>query len=315
MKILVTGGNGMVGKSLQRHVDKMHEHGFIFLTMKDGDLRDFEDVSRIFLAESPDVVIHLASKVGGVYDNINANYTYLMDNIKINCNIVEACKRYNVKRLINILSTCVFPDINVIYPLTSDQLHNGAPHESNKGYAYSKRILQVSSMLLAQDTETKVVNLIPTNLYGENDNFNLTSAHVLPALIHRTYLCKLHKTDLKVLGTGNATRQFLYVDDLSKIIISFIDMSLKDANDISCIVSPPESEEISIRDLVAKITFIMGYSGAVNFDNVSNDGQLKKTVSSTELKVWLPNFQFTSSSNGLSKTIDFFNNTYPNVRH
>lgn len=319
-KVLVTGSNGLVGKSLQKIINnKDHDfykkYQFIFLTRQICDLRSEEEVNCIFDLHNPDIVVHLASRVGGVYENIDKNYLYLMDNIKINTNIVTACEKYNVKKLINILSTCIFPDKNIIYPLTNDQLHNGLPHNSNIGYAFSKRILHLASELLA-DTKTnfQVINLIPTNLYGENDNYNLQSSHVIPGLIHKVYNAKINNTDLQVMGTGIAVRQFLYADDLSNIIIEFIKNYNTDQNTISCITSPPESCEISIQYLVEYITNIMNFTGKIIYDNVSSDGQYKKTTNDEEIKKYIPNFIFTDLKDGLKKTIDFFITNYDFIR-
>ena len=127
MKVLVTGGFGLVGHSLQKIVKDTHYHEFVFVSSKNGDLRDINAVNNLFDLHKPDVVVHLASCVGGVYANMSKNYDYLVDNVRINTNIVDACDRFGVKRLVSCLSTCIFPDKNIIYPITSDQLHNGLP--------------------------------------------------------------------------------------------------------------------------------------------------------------------------------------------
>lgn len=314
MKVLVTGGSGLLGKSLQKIV-KEHWHldyEYEFLSSKDCDLRNKENVFNLFTSYKPDVVIHLASCVGGVYDNMAKNYDFLINNIHINTNIIEACKEYQVKKLINILSTCIFPDLNVTYPLTSDQLHNGLPHHSNIGYAYSKRILHVASELLSQHG-TQVVNLIPTNLYGENDNYNLISSHVLPALIHKTYLAKHNNKPLVIYGSGNALRQFLYVDDLSSVIQYFVKNEFDEKN-ISCVVSPPEDQEISIKNAVSVIKDQLDFQGSVIYDMSYSDGQLKKTATNIELKNYIPDFQFTSIQDGLKNTIEYFITNYNDIR-
>lgn len=318
MKILVTGAYGLVGKSLQKIV-KLEQNGqnkdeWIFLSRKDGDLRNTQDVNNLFQRINPDVVVHLASCVGGVYENMSNNYNYLLDNTRLNLNIVDACNKFNVTRLINILSTCIFPDREITYPLTSEQLHNGLPHHSNIGYAYSKRNLHLASHLLTKKKDNfKVVNLTPTNLYGENDNYNLSSSHVIPGLIHKTYLSKINNSPLKISGSGKAQRQFLYVDDLSRIIYNFIYLNLQES-EISVVVSPSEMDEIPISDLVYKICNIINFSGILKYDTQFSDGQLKKTASDKELKKYLPNFKFTSLDQGLKETINFFISNYDQVR-
>jgi GDP-L-fucose synthase len=315
MKVLVTGGYGLVGKSLQKIVkskDNLIDE-FVFLSRQDCDLRNIQDVYNIFEKIRPDVVIHLASCVGGVYENMLNNYNYLLDNSRLNLNIIDACNKYKIKRLINILSTCIFPDKDIVYPLTSDQLHNGLPHNSNIGYAYSKRILHLTSELLANKSENfKVINLTPTNLYGCNDNYNLERSHVIPGLIHKTYNCKKENTPLKINGSGKALRQFVNVNDLSRIIYKFIYLDISD-NSISVVVSPPESDEISISELVNEICKCFDYYNFY-YDSSFSDGQLKKTASNSELLKYLPDFKFTPLNVGLKETIDFFIENYNSVR-
>jgi GDP-L-fucose synthase len=318
MKILVTGAFGLLGCSLQKEFFQQgltSQHDIVYLSRTDCDLRDYTQVYSLFERHSPNIVIHLASCVGGVFDNMENNYIYLMDNIKINCNIVQACNEFRVKKLINILSTCIFPDKGVSYPLTSDQLHNGLPHSSNVGYAYSKRILQVTSNVLANTSKSsmQVVNLIPTNLYGENDNYNIQRAHVIPALIHKTYKAMTEETPLYVKGTGNAVRQFLYVDDLARVIIHFTFNNNKES-EVSCIVSPPEHHEINIRSLVTMICDIFKFKGDVIYESeYQSDGQIKKTTTSSELLQYIPTFEFTTLHQGLTNTITFFNRSYNKI--
>ena len=325
MKILVTGAYGLVGKSFQKviQISQNIDDEFFFLSRKDCDLRYTQEVYNLFERINPDIVIHLASCVGGVYENMANNYNYLLDNTRLNLNIVDACHKYKIKRLINILSTCIFPDKEISYPLTSDQLHNGLPHHSNIGYAYSKRILHLASHLLTKkihQDNLKIINLTPTNLYGENDNYNLQSSHVIPGLIHKTYLSKLENKQLKINGSGKAQRQFLYVDDLSRVIYDFIYLDLnnnchvKDNLEISIVVSPPETDEILISELINKICKTIRFNGNVHYDLNFSDGQLKKTATDKELLKYLPDFKFTSLDTGLQHTINFFIENFENIR-
>ena len=329
MKILVTGAYGMLGTSLQKIIKQKSEihnnggsdggcsghHEYKYVSSNEYDLRNEIDTHSLFNQFRPDVVIHLASCVGGVYKNLGNNYSFLMDNTKMHLNIINCCNVYNVKRLINILSTCIFPDEKVEYPLTSDQLHNGLPHYSNIGYAFSKRILHLASKLLSnKDSNFKVINITPTNLYGENDNYNLFASHVIPGLVHKVYIAQKYKTPLEVLGTGKAIRQFLYADDLSQVIYKFIDLELEE-NETSLIVSPPEKDEISITDLVYNICNIFGFDhNNIIYNEAYSDGQYKKTTNDSELKKYLPDFQFTPLNVGLENVISYFNEYYNFVR-
>lgn len=313
MIVLVTGGQGLVGQALQEVVQSNPQPPHCFLSREQCDLVDEKQVEEMFDMIKPGVVVHLAAKVGGVYDNLNNNYDFLTVNNKINTNVLQACKKYKVRKLINILSTCIFPDKDVVYPLTSDQLHNGKPHYSNIGYAYAKRLLHVASEIMSKETGIKVVNIIPTNLYGANDNYNLDCAHVIPALIHKTYLAKTMGTPLHIKGNGLACRQFLFANDLAKIIHMFAEMNISESQ-VTCIVAPPESHEVRISNLVQMIARRLCYNGEIIFDTEEENGQLKKTVDDTELKKYIPNFRFTDLNRGLTYTIEHFVDNFTTVR-
>lgn len=308
--ILITGGSGLVGYSLR----KIFENEDVrFLNSKDCDLRDARMVDFLFMIMKPVKVIHLAARVGGVYANLDNNLEFLLDNSKINNNIVEMCKKYKVKLLINILSTCIFPNDIIKYPITSDQLHNGLPHHSNIGYAYSKRLLQVSSKILSETTDTKVINLTPTNLYGENDNYNLINSHVIPALIHKVYNAKKDNKTVTIKGDGKAVRQFVYAGDLAKIIYNL--MNIEDNEKYKEMIVASSSEyEISIKDVLDIIIKEFEYTGSIEYDTMYSNGQYRKTVDSSELNKFLPGFQFTKLENGLKNTIKYFCDNYTEIR-
>lgn len=319
MNILVTGGSGLVGKSLKQLINNDNDNldTYTFLSSKDCDLRNENDVYKLFEKCNPDIVIHLASVVAGLYGNMDNNYNMLIDNIKINTNILEACNKFNVKRLINILSTCIFPEQNeynnLNYPLTSNQILNGRPHNSNNGYAHSKRLLYIGSKLLVNTSNIKIVNLIPTNLYGKYDNYHLQKSHVIPGLIHKIYLAKQNNSTLIIKGDGSAYRQFVYANDLAKIILHFVNADLIKPHN-SLIISPPKEEEITIKNLVNKLTRIFEFNGKIIYDTDYSNGQSLKTTDSTELMEYIPNFKFTSLPDGLHKTINYFINNYSDVR-
>lgn len=319
-KVLITGGSGLVGKSIQTLVSNYYkdEYEYIFLSSSECDLRNETSVDDLFKTYKPEIVIHLASLVAGLYGNMENNYNFLIDNIKININLLDACKNYGVKRLINILSTCVFPEKtkynNLTYPLSSDQILNGPPHESNIGYAYSKRILYIASNLLSKINDNlEIVNLIPTNLYGEYDNYNLQKSHVIPGLIHKIYLAKDNDTDLHIMGSGMARRQFVYTNDFAKIILNFVSIPLEKTFN-SIIVCPGKEDEITIKELVNKLVAIMKYNGKIIYNNEYADGQNIKTTDSAELLQYIPDFKFTKLDEGLENTINYFIENFNNIR-
>jgi GDP-L-fucose synthase len=324
MKILVTGSSGLVGSALKDILNindnaggntfRIGEDVWYFLDRKTQawDLRNEHHVDTVFKHFEPDTVIHLASKVFGLYGNMSSNYTMLSDNLKINMNIVDACKKYKIKRLLNVLSTCVFGN-DLTYPLTSDQMYNAKPDTSNEGYSYSKRLLDTGSRLLSDETGIEIVNITPTNLMGLHDNFNLENGHVFPVLIHKCFNAKKDNTSLIIRGMGKSRRQFIYAGDLSKIILHFVNCKLpKKFNQL--IVGPPIKDEISIKELVNKIVKEFQFNGEIIYDSSFQEGQYKKTVSDTELLEYIPDFKFTSLETGLKKTIDYFIENYNTVR-
>lgn len=314
MKILITGGNGMVGKNLQDITNnKPSIHSFYYITSDICDLKSNYNVDQLFKMYNPDVVIHLASLVAGLYGNMNNNYKFFSDNIKINTNILDACKKYKIKRLINVLSTCIFPKENVIYPLTSDQILNGPPDESNEGYAYSKRVLYNGSKILSKNKDTVVINLIPTNLYGKYDNFNIENGHVLPAILNKMFIAKRIGNDLVINGNGEAVRQFIYASDFAKIIYDFIDYKVNECF-ISCIISPNDSKNISINNLIETLKEKMEFTGNIVYDTEMSNGQHLKTTSDDELKIFFPDVKLTSLSDGIDEVIKYVEENYNDIR-
>lgn len=322
MKVLVTGGTGMVGSSIKELINST-ENGYVFLSSKECDLRDEEAVDTLFYEIKPDIVVHLASIVGGLYFNSNNNYKIFVDNVKINTNILEACEKYKVKRLINTLSTCIFGN-DLKYPLTSDQMFDKKPDSSNEGYSQSKRLMNTGSKLLTRCSELEVVNIIPTNLYGKWDNYNLHHGHVLPSLIHKCFIAKKNVMSrdlglksnyckLIIKGLGKSLRQFVLSDDLGKIILHFVDCKLeKQFNQL--IVGPPIKDEITIKELVNKIVKEFEFNGSIVYDSDFLEGQHKKTVDDSELLAYIPDFKFTPLDVGLKKIIKYFIDNYETVR-
>lgn len=298
-KILVLGGSGLIGKNLANYVSNANISGeWIFCSSKDADLTVYNEVEQLFNKYKPTHVINLAAYVGGLYHNMREPVTFFEQNTLININVMRASK--NVKKLISILSTCIFPD-DIEYPITEDKLHNGPPHESNEGYSYAKRMVDVLSRSYNKQYGTNYVSIIPGNLYGKHDSFNLDNAHVIPALIHKCYLAKRENKDFVVSGTGCPLRQFTYAEDLAKYLVWVLD----NYNENSPLIISNEIE-YSIWDVASTIANKMDFKGKIILDSTQSDGQYKKTVSCEKLKKINTDLFFTDLELGISNTISWF---------
>ena len=188
--ILVTGGYGLVGSALQSIQYEYRPDYFItFLNSKMCNLLDLQQTMLVFNEIKPTVVIHLAACVGGLFKNMSEKVKMIDENLTINTNVLKASHAAGVKKLVACLSTCIFPDLTT-YPINESMINDGPPHSSNEGYAYAKRILEIQCKCYNQQYGTNYFCIIPTNIYGPNDNFHLEDSHVIPALIHKCFLAK-----------------------------------------------------------------------------------------------------------------------------
>lgn len=266
MKTIVTGGGGLVGMAIRQQ-----RPDWIYIDSKTyGSLAEIQNVKRMFDETNPDMVVHLAANVGGLFKNMIKRREMYEDNIKINTNVLSEAANRGVKRVVNMLSTCIFPD-GLETPLTPDDLHTGPPHPSNEGYAYAKRASEVHSRIIRETTSTWVTCLIPTNIYGPNDNFSLEDGHVVPSLIHRAWIAKQNGAALQVRGTGVATRQFIHCYDLARIVVWAIEAPENPPPMVVCC----HEKEWSIASIAKMIADAVG----VDIEFVPGaDGQMRKTA-------------------------------------
>ena len=308
-RLLVTGANGLVGSQFKGDL--------ISITSKVGDLRNPKIVDEIidFYTDKErqkeyavDKIIHCAAKVGGVGGNMKYKGEFFYDNIMINTNVIESARKHGVKKLVAFLSTCVFPD-NVEYPLTESKIHLGPPHFSNDAYAYAKRMAEIQIRAYREQYGLNYTSVIPTNIYGPNDNFNIENGHVIPSLIHKCYLARENNTDLVIWGSGKPLREFIYSKDVAELSL----WVLENYNDSEPIILST-SEEISIKDVVNVIVEVMNFKGNVIFDNTKPDGQFRKPSDNSKLMSYLPDFKFTPFYIGIKETVEWFEKNYPNIK-
>jgi len=307
-KVLVTGGSGLVGQAVRMMVEEdpnENVENWIFLSSKDGDLREMSACKKIFEEHKPTHVLHLAAFVGGLYRNLKYPVDFWNHNVNMNQNVMKCAFDSNVQKLVSCLSTCIFPD-KTTYPINEDMIHLGPPHDSNEAYAYAKRMIDVMNRAYYQQYQKIFTSVIPTNIYGPYDNFHLEDSHVIPALIHKCYLAKHNeeKQPFVCFGSGKPLRQFIYSKDLARLMI----WTINNYEDVSpLILSVDENEEISIKDVVDSIVSAMDYKGPLEWDTSKADGQYKKTASNEKLRKLYPEFEFTKFEDGVKETVDWFN--------
>lgn len=310
-KVLITGGTGLVGHGIKLiESNYSNKYTFIYLSSLECDLENYSNTLDYFKKTKTDYVIHLAACVGGLFKNMNSKVDMLEKNVLINLNVLKASHEIRVKKLIGCLSTCIFPDATT-YPINESMLHNGPPHFSNDAYAYAKRLLEIQCKAYREQYLDNFVCVIPTNIYGPYDNFNLLDAHVIPALIHKCWLAKKESKPFVIAGSGKPLRQFIYSEDLAKLILWVLESY--NSNE-SIILSVGESDEISIGDVAKIIAIKFDYIDNIAFDLSKSDGQYKKTADNSKLINLIGNFEFTKIEEGLNKTIEWFINNYDKCR-
>jgi GDP-L-fucose synthase len=300
---LVTGSAGLLGTALK----KISVGDFYFADRQDADLTSYEETLALFKRIQPRRVVHLAAKVGGVEANKKSPATFFQENMLVNLNVLGVAKDFKVEKLVSFISTCVFPE-SARYPLSSADLHKGAPHPSNMGYAYAKRMLDVQSRAFSQEFGSKFITLVPANMYGPGDNWNIESGHVVPSLIHKIYQAKIECKPLEIWGTGSPLREFIFSEDIARLTILALN---KYQADEPLILS--NSKEISIRELVEKIAELMNFEGTFLWDSSKPNGQERKPSDNSALKSFAPNFDFTDLGDGLKTTIDWFEVNYQSI--
>ena len=257
-------------------------------------------------------VVHLAAKVGGVKANTNEISEFFRVNSIINQKLLHMSYSAAAKKVVSLLSTCVYPDTPyVTYPLTEEQLHLGPPHSSNFGYAYAKRMVDVMSRAYRQQYGCNFITAIPNNLYGENDNFDLENSHVIPAIIRKVWEAKINnKPFVQCWGDGSPLREFTYSEDIVKIL-----MFLLENYDEPRPINIGNTDEYSIKQVVEMICSILEYDGAVQWNTKMPSGQHRKPSSNQKLldlgwdKKW-----YTSLEKGLTKTCKWVTLKYPGIR-
>ena len=299
-KILILGGNGLVGSSLVRIFNGHKNYDVIKSTRQDADLFSLSETTKLIERVKPKIIINAAAKVGGIQANNTLGTEFILENLKININLLESCIPYSEIKIINLGSSCIYP-LNAENPITEDSLMTGTLEPTNSPYAMAKITAIELGKALKKDFGHEVINLMPTNLYGPNDSFSQEHSHVIPGIIKRMHISNLkNENSFELWGSGKPLREFLYVDDLSEAVKFIIENNIDDY-----LINIGSGIEISIYDLACKIKDVIGFSGEIIFDDSMPDGNPRKLLDSTLINSYGWKSKVTLDE-GLLKTYNWF---------
>jgi len=276
-KIYVAGHNGMVGSAIVRRLKELGYTNIITADRNRLNLLNQMHVQSFFSNELPEYVFLCAAKVGGIKANNEMKGDFIYENLMIQSNIIKYSKDFNVKKLLFLGSSCIYPKLSP-QPIKEEYLLSGYLETTNDAYSIAKIAGIKMCQSFNQQYGTNFISVMPTNLYGPNDNYNLTTSHVFPALIRKFHEAKINNTDVVVWGSGNPKREFLYVDDLADACIF-----LMNNYDESDIVNIGTGEDISIRDISYLIMETIGKKCDIIFDTTQPDGTLRKLLDVSKL--------------------------------
>jgi len=303
IKIYIAGHKGLVGSAIVRRLKKAGYNNLIHRTHKELDLINQKEVDNYFCRERPEWVFLAAAKVGGIMANIEHPAEFLYENLMIECNIINSAYKYGIEKLLFLGSSCIYPR-ECSQPMKEEYLLDGKLEPTNEGYALAK----IAGIKLCEyynkQYNANFISLVPSNVYGIRDNFDLKNSHVMAALTRRFHEAKVRKLPIiKLWGTGKAKREFLYVDDLADACLYF--MEKYNAKELPSFVNIGTGEDITIKELAELISDIEGYKGEIIWDTSKPDGMPRKVVDVTIANKlgWQAKV---SSEEGIKKTYKWF---------
>lgn len=301
MKILITGAKGMVGKNLLDHPSIKNFH-ILAPSRNELDLKNFPSVYKYLIAEKPDLIIHAAGKVGGIQANVREPVTFLMDNLEIGRNIVWAAKTSDIKKLINLGSSCMYPR-NHMDSLTESMILTGELEPTNEGYALAKVVTaRLCDYIRIEDETFQYKTIIPCNLYGHYDKFDPLNSHLIPAIIHKMHMAKINEIpSVEIWGDGTARREFMYAGDLADALIRAVSHFDTLPNNMNIGLG----YDYSINDYYQTVAQVINYHGEFIYDKNKPVGMTRKLLNVDKQLVW----GWTAKNNlqdGISKTYDYY---------
>jgi len=286
-KIYIAGHNGLVGSAVYDLLLRQGYKNILCKRKKELDLTDEKKVDFFFKKNKPKYLIICAAKVGGILKNKNYPLEFLLDNFLIEKNLLMVAKKYNIKRTIFLGSSCIYPKKSKT-PIKESYLMSGKLEKTNESYALAKIMGIRLSEILYEKYKKDIICLMPTNLYGKNDNFDISSSHVIPGLISKFLNAKKKKLNVEVWGSGRPSREFLHVDDLANAIFTILKVDKKKINKIFKgklpIINIGSGDSITIKRLTLLIKKITNYKGKILFNKNYPDGTMNKNLDSTLIK-------------------------------
>lgn len=272
-KIFVAGHRGLVGSAIVRALQKKGSTNLILKTRQELDLTDQHAVADFFATEHPEYVFLAAAKVGGIMANKTYPADFIQQNLAVQNNIIHNAHLHKIKKLLFLGSSCIYPKL-CPQPIKEEYLLTGELEETNKAYAVAKIAGIIKCQSYNEQYGTNFISLMPTNLYGPNDNFDLANSHVLPAMLRKFHGAKIkNEPAITLWGTGGAMREFLHVDDLAEASLFL----MENYND-SSIVNVGTGEDVTIKELAEKIKNVVGYEGTIDWDTTKPDGTPRKLL-------------------------------------
>ena len=303
-KIFLTGGTGMVGSNIREHSES-HKYTIFAPSSKEVDLTNYEQVTRYIAEVQPDIIIHSAGLVGGIQANIKNPVGFLVKNLQMGLNVILAAQQNNVKKLLNLASSCMYPrDMEI--GLTEDMILKGELEPTNEGYALAKVVAtRLCEYMNREDEKWQYKTAIPCNLYGKYDKFDPKHSHMVPAVIRKIYEAKENNIDeVEIWGDGLSRREFMYAGDLA----DFVYYALAHFDKMPQNLNVGLGRDYTINEYYQVIAKVIGYEGTFTHDLSKPMGMKKKMIDNTQLTAfgWQPK---TSLEDGIKQTLEYFKNT------
>lgn len=307
-KIYIAGHRGMVGSAVWRALENEGYQNLIGQSSSELDLRDQQAVQAFFEKEKPNAVIDAAAKVGGILANNNYPYQFIMENMQIQNNLIDTALKSGIEKFIFLGSSCIYPKM-APQPIEEDYLLTAALEPTNEWYALAKISGIKACQAVRKEFGKDYVSLMPTNLYGIHDNFDLKSSHVLPAMIRKFHEAKENKhAQVRLWGTGNPMREFLHADDMAKAVVFALENRLPDY-----LYNVGSGQDLSIRELALMIQRIVGHQGEIIWDSSMPDGTPRKLMDSSKMQQlgWKQQIHL---KDGIAKTYQWFLANAENIK-